>query len=154
MTRENQSSGFPTRSDSNRPVQPQKMTRSLKFRYEEWGLCNPCCKTKALISCAITAQLICAFVFTLAKLWFSYDVAHMQLSKLKMAVFLINNKASLEQFKCNLFSKFFICSPFYIYLTSHTLTHTLTLIKTAYKISIFSRSALRTYTNNECPLVQ
>ena len=30
--RENRSSGFPTRSDINRAVQPQKMARSLKFR--------------------------------------------------------------------------------------------------------------------------
>ena len=30
--RENRSSGFPTRSDTNRPVQAQKRARSLKFR--------------------------------------------------------------------------------------------------------------------------
>ena len=29
---ENQSSGFPTRSDTNRAVQPQKMASGLKFR--------------------------------------------------------------------------------------------------------------------------
>ena len=33
-------------------------------------------KTKALISCAVTAQLICAFVFAQAKIWFSHDAAH------------------------------------------------------------------------------
>ena len=33
-------------------------------------------KTKELISCAITAQLTCAFVFACAKSWFSHDVAH------------------------------------------------------------------------------
>ena len=33
-------------------------------------------KTKVLISCAVTAQLICAFVFTYAKLWFSQDAAN------------------------------------------------------------------------------
>ena len=33
-------------------------------------------KTKAQISCAITAQLICVFVFAYAKHWFSHDVAH------------------------------------------------------------------------------
>ena len=32
-------------------------------------------KTKALISCAVTAQLICAFVFTYAKGRFSHDTA-------------------------------------------------------------------------------
>ena len=34
-------------------------------------------KTKALISCAVTVQLICAFVFTYAKSRFSYDTAQL-----------------------------------------------------------------------------
>ena len=34
-------------------------------------------KTKALISCAITAQLICVFVFAYAKIRFSHTDAHM-----------------------------------------------------------------------------
>ena len=34
-------------------------------------------KTKALISCMGTAQLICAFVFAYAKNRFSHDLAHM-----------------------------------------------------------------------------
>ena len=33
-------------------------------------------KTKALISCAITAQLICGFVFAYADCLFSHAVAH------------------------------------------------------------------------------
>ena len=33
-------------------------------------------KTKALISCAITAQLICVFVFAYAKTRFSHNEAH------------------------------------------------------------------------------
>ena len=49
--RENGSSVFPTRSDTNRPVHLQKTARSLKFRiYEEEKLYYP-----------VTAQLICAF---------------------------------------------------------------------------------------------
>ena len=32
VVRENRSSGFSTRSDTNRTVQPQKMATSLKFR--------------------------------------------------------------------------------------------------------------------------
>ena len=32
---ENRSSGFPNRSDTNRPVLSQKQARSLKFRIEE-----------------------------------------------------------------------------------------------------------------------
>ena len=31
-TSENRSSGFPTRSDTNRAVQPKKMARDLKFQ--------------------------------------------------------------------------------------------------------------------------
>ena len=33
-------------------------------------------KTKVLISCAVTTQLICAFVFTKGKSRFSQDAAH------------------------------------------------------------------------------
>ena len=33
-------------------------------------------KTKALISCTVTAQLICIFVFTHANSRFSHDAAH------------------------------------------------------------------------------
>ena len=39
--------------------------------------CTLCvAKTKALISFAVTAKLICIFVFAYAKDWFSYDAAH------------------------------------------------------------------------------
>ena len=34
-------------------------------------------KTKALISCAVTAQLICVFVFAYANCWFSHAQAHL-----------------------------------------------------------------------------
>ena len=34
-------------------------------------------KTKALISFAVTAKLICVFVFAYAKCWFSHDAAQM-----------------------------------------------------------------------------
>ena len=34
-------------------------------------------KTKALISFAVTAKLICVFVFEYAKSWFSHNEAHM-----------------------------------------------------------------------------
>ena len=37
-------------------------------------------KTKALISCTVTAQLICAFVFAYGKSRFSYDAAHIRLA--------------------------------------------------------------------------
>ena len=38
-------------------------------------------KTKALISFAVTAKLICVFVFTYAKDRFSHDEAHIEPSK-------------------------------------------------------------------------
>ena len=57
---------FPTRSYTNRTVQPQKMVRSLKFQ-----ICRTCticvAKTKALISCEVTVQLICVFVVRIYK---------------------------------------------------------------------------------------
>ena len=34
-------------------------------------------KTKALISCAVTAQLICVFVFAYANCWVSHGKAHL-----------------------------------------------------------------------------
>ena len=34
-------------------------------------------KTKALISFAVTAKLICVFVFAYADCWFSHEVAHL-----------------------------------------------------------------------------
>ena len=34
-------------------------------------------KTKALISFAVTAKLICAFVFAYANCWFSHEAAHL-----------------------------------------------------------------------------
>ena len=47
ISHENLSSGFPTRSDTNRAVQPQKMARGLKFRiYIEEGLHYPCSENK------------------------------------------------------------------------------------------------------------
>ena len=34
-------------------------------------------KTKVLISCAVTAQLVCVFVFASLKIWFSHDAVHL-----------------------------------------------------------------------------
>ena len=68
---------FPTGYDINRAVQSQKMARSLKFRMkeeEEYGTIH-IAKTKALISFAVTAKLICAFVFAHADCWFSHAAA-------------------------------------------------------------------------------
>ena len=46
-------------------------------------------KTKALISFAVTAKLICAFVFAMAKIRFSHDAAQMILYSGHMHVILV-----------------------------------------------------------------
>ena len=63
---------FPNRSDTNRAVQAQKMARSLKFRIsvvQKRNCTIRVAKTKALVSFAVTAKLICAFVFAKADCW-------------------------------------------------------------------------------------
>ena len=61
------------------------MDRGLKFR----GDCTIFeAKTNALISCADTAQLICGFVFALAKIRFSDDAAHYESRVVQLAIFL------------------------------------------------------------------
>ena len=55
--------------------------RGLKFRIKEVeGLHYLCSKTMALISCAVTAQLSCVFVFAYAKSSFSHDAAQIELN--------------------------------------------------------------------------
>ena len=46
-------------------------------------------KTKALISCVVTMQLIGAFVFTFAKSRFSHDVAHHNKSQITTKALII-----------------------------------------------------------------
>ena len=69
---------FPNRSDTNQPVQAQKRARSLKFGFKKNKGCSICvAKTKALISFAVTAKLICIFVFAYAYCWISHEAAHL-----------------------------------------------------------------------------
>ena len=64
LTRENWSSGFPTKSDTNRPIQSQKKARILKVWVEvEEELYYLSSENKGADHCAVTAQLICVFVF-------------------------------------------------------------------------------------------
>ena len=66
--------GFPTRSDTNLAVQQQK---AWNFGFRKKRDCTiRVAKTKALISFAVTAKLICAFVYAYAKSRFSQDAAH------------------------------------------------------------------------------
>ena len=56
-------------------------------------------KTKALISCAVTAQLICVFVFLSAKSRFSHNEAHMSSDMRNSAAIKMKSKAFNKQFK-------------------------------------------------------
>ena len=74
MTGENQSLGFPTRSDTNQPVQSQKQARNFGFKKKR-NCTIRVAKTKAQISFTVTAKQICAFVFAQAIISFSHDAA-------------------------------------------------------------------------------
>ena len=63
---------FINRSDTNRAVQPHKTARSLKFRITYFPSSE-----KALIIVAITAKLICVFVFAYANCLFSNEAAQL-----------------------------------------------------------------------------
>ena len=65
---------FSNGSYKNWAVQSQKQARNLKFRIFK---SIRVAKTKALISFAVTAKLICVFVFAYADCWFSPEAAHM-----------------------------------------------------------------------------
>ena len=77
---------FLTWSDTNQAAQPHKMARSLKFCIgSRWiVLYIYVAKTKGLISFAVTAKLICLFVFAYAKCWFSHEATQMMLEKASM----------------------------------------------------------------------
>ena len=71
---------FPNSSDTNRAVQ------AGNFGYRKKRDCTICvAKIKVLISSAVTAQLICIFVFAYAKKRFSHDVAHFMYKSYKYA---------------------------------------------------------------------
>ena len=53
-------------------IQPQKISRCLKFWIEEEeGLYYLCSETKVLINCVVTVQLFCTFVLAYAMAGFS-----------------------------------------------------------------------------------
>ena len=77
-TSENRSSGFPTRSDTNRAAYShRRWLETWNFGFRKQRDCTiQVAKTKALISFAVTAKLICVFVFAYAKIRFSHVAAH------------------------------------------------------------------------------
>ena len=66
-----------------RPVHSQKRARILKFR----NYTIQVAKTKALISFAVTAKLICVFVFAYADCWFSHEAAHLMLNLARILIY-------------------------------------------------------------------
>ena len=96
---ENRSSGFPTRSDTNRAARSLKMARGLKFRIkvvDSRDCTIRMAKTKELISFVVTPKLICIFVFAYAKSRFSHNEAQLKLSDLetRVAIQKINNQGA------------------------------------------------------------
>ena len=64
--------GCLTRSNTNRSVQSQKQATSLKFLIKvEERFYYQSSESKGVISCAVTAQLICVFVCAYSDCWFS-----------------------------------------------------------------------------------
>ena len=70
--------GCATRSDTNKSVKPQKIAISLKFQIKKEEVLYYEGKTKALISCAVTAKLICNFVFAIENCKFSKVADHLK----------------------------------------------------------------------------
>ena len=69
---------FPNRSHTNQACTATENSSKLEIsdlRREGIAL-YPCIKTMSLFSCAVSAQLNCAFVFAYADCWFSDVVAH------------------------------------------------------------------------------
>ena len=67
---------FPNRSGTNRAVQAQMMARDWKFWIKKKrNYTIPVGKTKALISFAVTADLL--LCFRIDKIQFSHDVAYL-----------------------------------------------------------------------------
>ena len=67
---ENQQSEFPTRSDTNQPYSHRIRLEARDLDLRRKGIVCVA-KTEALISFAVTAKLVCAFVFAYACCWFS-----------------------------------------------------------------------------------
>ena len=66
------------------------------------GICTiHVAKTKTLISFAVTAKLICAFVFAYAKIWFSHDAAHIKCFMLFTHVDAVSKNGLKSRCRCN-----------------------------------------------------
>ena len=87
MTRENRSSGFPTRSDTNRPVPAQKRARSLKFRIsEEEEIYYPCSENKGADQLRGYREADLRLCFRIGKIRFSHDAAQISFMTIRVNV--------------------------------------------------------------------
>ena len=70
--------GFPTRSDTNWAVRPQKMAKGLKFRIlVVEGLYYPCSENKGADQLRGYREADLRLCFRICKSRFSHDAAHM-----------------------------------------------------------------------------
>ena len=83
-------------------MQLQKIVRSLNFRILEEERFYCVAKPKTLFSCAVTAQLICVFVFACAVCWLSDAVAFM-LTFQAIGQFYVNESESKFVLKVRIF---------------------------------------------------
>ena len=75
--RKNGFQGFRTGPTQTGLYSHRKVTEALNFRFKKKRGFTICVvKTKALISFAVAAKLICTFLFALANIWFSHDTAY------------------------------------------------------------------------------
>ena len=69
--------GFRPGPTQTRLCSHRRWLEACNFVFRKKRDCNIyIAKTKALISFAVSAKLICVFVFAYAKSWFSHDTAH------------------------------------------------------------------------------
>ena len=77
VTKKKRSSGFPTRSDTNRAVQSHKMVRGLKFQIKEVeGLYYPYSENKGADQLRGHREAGLRLYFRICKNRFSHDAAH------------------------------------------------------------------------------
>ena len=75
---ENQSGGFRPGPTQTGLYSHRRQLEAATFRLRKKRNCTICvAKTKALISFAVTAKLICVFVFAYADCWFSHEAARL-----------------------------------------------------------------------------
>ena len=71
------------------------VTEACNFGFKKKMGCSICeVKTKVLINCAVTGQLICAFIFTNACCWYSYVEAQMIANQDRYFIFITSQVKS------------------------------------------------------------